>query len=69
MSYGKRPRKTMTKAEAVKDFNATIKPAVIARYGRKDRPAIREAWVMYVDGLERDGMITGRQAMTWDNPF
>ncbi len=69
MSYGMRKRKPMTKADAVKDFNATIKPAVIARYGRKDKPAIREAWVVYVDGLERDGMITERQAMTWDNPF
>lgn len=26
------------------------------------------AWSCYVDGLHRDGMITDRQARTWDNP-
>ncbi len=69
MSYGRRIRKNWTKAEALKDFNATLKPAVIARYGRTDKPAMREAWVIFVDGLERDGIISERQAATWDNPF
>jgi hypothetical protein len=30
---------------------------------------MREAWVIFVDGLERDGIISERQAATWDNPF
>lgn len=39
------------------------------RMDPRDRPAIREAWVYYVDHLERTGNISQRQAETWDNPF
>ena len=34
-----------------------------------DKPAIRQAWVIYIDSLHRAGLITDRQAETWDNPF
>lgn len=59
----------VTHREALSHFNQQVKPHVIAKYGPRDRPALGEAWVLYVDGLERDGMISQRQAETWDNPF
>lgn len=34
-----------------------------------DRVATRCAWNDYVDGLQKSGHITRRQAETWINPF
>lgn len=53
----------MTFRYALKQFRALFV------FDRRDKPAARQAWVMYVDSLHRDGLITDRQAETWDNPF
>ena len=34
-----------------------------------DRLARREAWSIYVDSLQKDGLITEGQAERWANPF
>jgi len=62
----------MTYREAVRYFRAHVRPDVDRRYpganGHPDKPARREAWVNWTDGLHRDGQITDRQAQTWDQP-
>lgn len=55
----------MTKVEAIRDFKNKIAPRVIARYGRNDRPALREAWNDWTDALCKDGLITERQYDSW----
>jgi hypothetical protein len=52
----------MTFRQALKSFRARF-------VFDGDKPAARQAWVVYVDGLHRDGLITDKQAKTWDNPF
>lgn len=59
----------MTKVEAVREFKENYLPEVMARYGKKDKPAIREAWGVYTDSLCKSGQITLKQYETWDNPF
>jgi hypothetical protein len=58
----------MTKALALKQFKQEIAPGVIAKYGRRDAPACREAWNNWTDGLQKDGQITRRQYDTWTGP-
>lgn len=58
----------MTKQDALRNFRENILPHVIARYGR-DKPAIREAWNNYTDGLQKDGLITASQYHNWVGPF
>jgi hypothetical protein len=59
----------MNKQEAVRDFKKYILPAVVARYGRNDKPAIHEAWNDYTDSLQKDGLITASQYHNWVGPF
>ena len=59
----------MTKNEAVGFFRKEILPEVVRRYGFSDRPAVRQAWNDYVDGLARRGLVTDRQRDTWSSPF
>ena len=59
----------MTKKEALQEFRAYILPAVVAQYGKDDRPAISEAWCNFTDYLCKDGIITRHQDETWTNPF
>lgn len=58
----------MTKKEALKIFNQEIKPGVIERHGKKDKPALQLAWQCFIDGLCKDGTITQKQYDTWGNP-
>ena len=37
--------------------------------GVKDKPALGQAWSLYIDLLHRDGYITDRQVQNWSNPF
>jgi hypothetical protein len=37
--------------------------------GVQDKPALGQAWSMYIDSLHRDGYITDRQVQNWSNPF
>jgi len=34
----------------------------------RDLPARREAWVVFLDDLHRNGRITNHQVQTWDQP-
>jgi hypothetical protein len=58
----------MTKSEAVTEFAKTVLPAVVAQFGRKDKPAVRTAWNDFVDALQKSGQITERQSETWQAP-
>ncbi len=53
----------MTYKSALSQFNALIRPTVPP----KDRPAIREAWCLFLDSLQRNGEITLRQC-NWIGP-
>lgn len=55
----------MTYRQALKVFKEKLLPHLPTH----DKPAQREAWVNYIDGLARTGAITDKQARTWDNPF
>lgn len=55
----------MTKAEAMRLFETYRLPHVIEQYGPMDKPAVREAWVHWVDMLYDDGRITKRQSNSW----
>ena len=59
----------MTKAEAVAEFNSEIRPLVVAKYGPNDKPALREAWNDWTDGLCKARRITTKQYETWVHPF
>jgi hypothetical protein len=51
--------------EARKEFNADVKPAVVARYGTSDRAALDEAWNDWTDMLRKDGRISARAYDSW----
>lgn len=53
----------MTKEEALKQF-------ITLRRGRPwgDYWTMQEMWSCYVDGLNKYGVITDRQAQNWGNP-
>lgn len=52
----------MTKKEAETAFREAF-PKLPA-----DKPARRQAWNDYIDGLQKDGQITRRQSETWTQP-
>lgn len=52
----------MTNRQAKAEFNRTIRKGL----NQKDIPAIRQAWVNYIDALQKSGRITERQAERWD---
>jgi ABC-type amino acid transport substrate-binding protein len=58
----------MTKVQALRRFRREVAPGVVARYGKRDKPACREAWNDWTDGLHKDGQITARQYDTWLGP-
>lgn len=58
----------MTRAQALKRFRREVMPDVVARYGRDDKVACREAWNDWTDMLHKDGKITRRQYETWPGP-
>lgn len=55
----------MTYREALKQFNKDIRPLV----AKDDKPALGQAWSIYIDDLHRDNIINEKQANLWDNPF
>lgn len=57
----------MTKREALAEFQ-TVADEVHRRHGR-DVVAMRTAWNDFVDGLQKAGRVTERQASAWVNPF
>ncbi len=58
----------MTEKDARREFMQDYAPAIVRRYGVRDKPACRQAWSEYIDGLHRDGLITDSQAASWDGP-
>lgn len=58
----------MTRSQALKRFKREVAPGVIARYGKSDKPACREAWNNWTDTLHKDGEITSHQYETWSGP-
>lgn len=62
-------KEMITKAAATQIFRTGILPQVYMTYGKKDKPAVREAWNNYVDHLHKSGYITARQYQTWLNPI
>jgi hypothetical protein len=62
--------RTITKVQALEQFRYNWK--VFTKQQPKwkgDVIAKRESWNNFVDALNREGYISDRQAMTWDNPF
>lgn len=55
----------MTKNEAKNEFKGHF-PKLLER---GDKAEIRESWNNFVDGLQKAGDVTERQAETWMNPF
>ena len=51
----------MTLKNALKDFKENILPSI----PKNDKPAIREAWSMYIDMLIRDGAVQERHGSKW----
>lgn len=56
----------MTYREAVKNFKRYYRKLYIER---SDYWTAHLAWSDYVDGLNREGEITDKQASTWSTPF
>lgn len=52
----------MTNREAKAEFNRTIRKGM----NKKDIAGIREAWVNYIDALQKSGCIAAWQAEKWD---
>lgn len=59
----------ITKETAVAMFKEGVMPRVIRKSGKKDYPAMRQAWNDYVDTLQKEGYISEYQADTWQNPI
>lgn len=59
----------MIKSEAIKEFYRDILPEVYKAYGKRDKPAICEAWNNFTDALQKDDRITEEQYNNWSNPF
>jgi hypothetical protein len=60
----------MTKKEAMRNFREAWNRAMQAKPALKtDKPAKREAFCVFIDGLHRGGVISDSQAFNWTNPF
>lgn len=62
-------KKYKTKKQVMYDFKSGILPRIIKRYGKKDKIAIRCAWLEYVESLRVDDEISQQQADNWENPW
>ena len=56
----------MTYREAVKNFKRDYRKLYIKR---SDYWTAQLAWADYVDGLNREGEVTDKQASAWSTPF
>ena len=60
------PRYRITsQKECRRIFNAEVKPAIVAQYGRDDRVALDEAWNDWTDMLCKDRVITESAYNNW----
>ena len=64
--------KHLTKEQVISMFKEDFLPVIKERYesdGIIDHPARREAWNNFTDALCKNGEISERQYMNWDNPY
>lgn len=64
-------KRKITKVQALADWRENILPRVKAHYetdGIPDWPARSESWTIYVDELNKDGIVTDWQAYNWMSP-
>jgi hypothetical protein len=59
----------MDKAGVKVMFLETFGRQLIREWQRHDKPALRQAWNDFTDGLCKGGIITPKQYDTWLNPF
>lgn len=59
---------SMTKADALREFNLDYPKSRWRSDGMTDYPAWRQAWHFYIDDLHRRGRITDKQVNSWGNP-
>ena len=65
----RQPGGRCTKADVERIFKADVMPSILETEGaRPDKPLRREMWNNFIDGMQRDGTITERQADTWGHP-
>jgi hypothetical protein len=62
-------KKYQTKKQVTHNFKSRILPYIIKRFGKKDKIAIRCAWLDYVESLRADDEISEHQADNWENPW
>ncbi len=63
--------RVMTRDQAINEFELFVLPTVIEHYeqdGIIDRPARREAWNNWTDGLCKDNQISDWQYANWTQP-
>ena len=57
--------------EAIKDFEATYMPIILAREkvnGKRDMSRRRQLWNDFFDSLNKNGLISDWQAENWSQP-
>ena len=58
-----------TKKEMLAIFMEQLKENKQKHSQKVDKITLREWWNNYVDSLNKDGLVTDKQADTWTNPF
>ena len=58
-----------TKKEMLAIFMEQLKENKQKHSQKVDKITLREWWNNYVDSLNKDGLVTDKQAHTWTNPF
>lgn len=61
--------KKITKVQALEQFRYNWKVETLRTKWNKDVIAKRESWNIFVDALNKEGLVSDNQAMTWSNPF
>lgn len=62
--------RTLTKRQVLSMFSEVWRDTVAAYPNRRgDSVAKREMFNDYVDGLNKDGLVSNAQAFNWSNPF
>lgn len=56
----------MTKREAEREFKQQFSELTFKYFKLRDKPRLRELWVIFIDDLHRERRITDKQASNWD---
>lgn len=57
-------KKYLTKVQVEKRFKSEVYPHI----DKNDKPALHYAWVVFIDGLCKDGEISDNQFSNWNLP-